>query len=126
MKKNNNNDIDTKKFIEESNKIKREIAKQKAPSRILIGQTILNNPELGEKWAKFVVDSSNGINHGNLLDETLHIMGLIKLGTSPEKIKENLLKIPNNKVIINYLREFFDTEIINEIDLYNNTEKNRE
>ena len=113
-------DIDVSEFLKEKEKMELEDAIRKAPYRISVGQALLDNDELNEKWSNFVTDSTNGFGHGLLLDETLQIMGMIKAGVPSKKIRETLSKIPNNRTIINYLSAFIHPEIVSEIDLYSN------
>jgi len=109
--------IDVREFLKKKEEFEIEDARRKAPYRISVGQALLNNDELNEKWSKFVNDSTNGINHGILLDETLQIMGMIKADVPSEKIRETLAKLPNNRTIITYLGAFIHPETLSEIDL---------
>ena len=112
-------EIDKKEFIRMSSEIELSKAREKVPYRISLGQTLLDNEELGQKWANFVNESTEGIGHGLLLDETLQIMGLIKAGTSYAEIREVLSKINGSGTVIDYLSAFIHPEIISMIDLNN-------
>ena len=67
-------EIDKKEFIRMSSEIELSKAREKVPYRISLGQTLLDNEELGQKWANFVNESTEGIGHGLLLDETLDLV----------------------------------------------------
>ena len=111
--------IDVKEFLKKKEEMEIEDARRKAPYRISAGQALLDDETLNKKWADFVNDSTNGLGHGVLLDETLQIMGMVKAGVPTDKIRETLAKIPNNRTVVNYLGAFIHPEIVSEIDLDN-------
>ena len=114
--------IDARNFMEQKEKMDKEDAIKKMPYRISVGQSLLNDKNLNEKWAEFVKNTTEGFGHGILLDETLQIMGMIKAGVPTDKIREALSKIGNNKTVVNYLGAFIHPEIVSEIDLDNSKE----
>lgn len=111
---------EVRKFIKIKEEIEIEDARRKMPYRISVGQALLDDEVLNEKWANFVKDATEGFGHGVLLDETLQIMGMIKAGVPTDKIRETLSKIGSNKTVVTYLGAFFHPEIVSEIDLNNN------
>lgn len=111
---------EVRKFIKIKEEIEIADARRKMPYRISVGQALLDDEVLNEKWANFVKDVTEGFGHGVLLDETLQIMGMIKAGVPTDKIRETLSKIRNNKTVVTYLGAFFHPEIVFEIDLNNN------
>ena len=111
---------EVRKFIKIKEEIEIADARRKMPYRISVGQALLDDEVLNEKWANFVKDATEGFGHGVLLDETLQIMGMIKAGVPTDKIRETLSKIGNNKTVVTYLSAFFHPEIVFEIDLNNN------
>ena len=115
--------IDVKEFLKKKEEMEIEDARRKAPYRISAGQALLDDETLNKKWADFVNDSTNGLGHGVLLDETLQIMGMVKAGVPTDKIRETLAKIPNNRTVVNYLGAFIHPEIVSEIDLDNSMDR---
>ena len=118
--------IDVREFMKKKEELEIEDARRKMPYRISVGQALLNDEELNEKWANFVKEATEGFGHGVLLDETLQIMGMIKAGVPTDKIRDTLSKIGNNKTVVNYLGSFIHPEIVSEIDLDNSMDINRE
>lgn len=111
---------EVRKFIKIKEELEIAEARRKMPYRISVGQALLDDEVLNEKWANFVKDATEGFGHGVLLDETLQIMGMIKAGVPTDKIRETLSKIGSNKTVVTYLGAFFHPEIVSEIDLNNN------
>lgn len=94
----------------------RKYDKQKINSKknyiIIVGQKLLNDPELNLKWEKFVQDCIDGFGEGVLLEETLMILGLIKSGLDYTDIQDVLSQIGSYATILNYLGGFVHPEII--------------
>lgn len=81
------------------------------------GVTLLDSIELREKWCAFVEQQANDdFARGALLDETLQIMSMIKLGLQPEIIAQTIKQIPSGKTVLDaYLGAFIHPEILYEI-----------
>ena len=114
--------IDVREFLKKKEEMEIEEARRKAPYRVSVGQALLNDEKLNEKWANFVKEATEGFGHGVLLDETLQIMGMIKAGVSTDKIRETLSKISSNRTVVKYLGAFIHPEIVSEIDLENSND----
>lgn len=116
--------IDMREFFKMQKEIEMDEARKMAPYRISVGQALLNDDELNEKWAKFVNFSSNDkFYSGTHLDEMLQIIGMVKAGVPSEKIKEALSNYGSKGTLIHYLKEFIDPEIISEIETDNSKDK---
>ena len=111
--------INARAYVQQNEIMEKAEARSKMPYRISIGQAYLDDEKLNEKWANFVKKATEGFGHGVLLDETLHIMGMIKAGVPMDKIRESLSKIDSNKTVVDYLRAFIKPEIVSKLELDN-------
>ena len=115
--------LDVREFLKKKEELEIAEARRMMPFRISVGQALLNDERLNDKWSDFVKTETEGIGHGILLDETLQIMGLIKADVPKDKIRESLSIINNNRSIITNLSAFIHPEILAEIDLDNDMDK---
>jgi hypothetical protein len=91
-----------------------EEAQRKAEYWKTAGMAILANDELGAKWCEFVDKvANNEVVAGELLDETLQIMSMIKMNIAPEVIAKTVKQVPGGQTIISaYLGAFIHPEIL--------------
>lgn len=105
--------------------IEKEKAKNKIEYWKTAGVALLDNNELGIKWCVFVEQQANNdFVRGALLDETLQIMSMIKLGVSPEIIAQTVKQIPSGQTILDaYLGAFIHPEFLFEIQTHIDSKK---
>ena len=96
-----------------SEEFERESAIQKADYWINCGCAWLaEDQELSEKWRTFVEKNVYVYGTGELLDETLQIMSMIKAGFKIELIKTTLEQIPAKDTVIHYLSGFIPADTL--------------
>lgn len=97
-----------------------EEAVKEMPYRIKAGKCLLDE-SLHGRWTAFVTEKTYQ-SRGLFLNETLIIMGMIKGGVPLEQIRETISMISSHGTIIDYLSEFYTTEIINELQVNKDTQ----
>ena len=99
----------------------KNIEKQNARMKIgyweTVGTALLGNGELGEKWCSFVQSQvNNDFLNGEMIDETLQIISMIKSNIPYEVIAQAIKRISGGRTIIDtYLGAFIHPEVLYEI-----------
>lgn len=114
---------------EDNTNLLRETAMERARNKMgywkEAGSALLASDGQGlvEKWCDFVDKHvTSDFTKGELLDEMLQIMSMIKLNLPYEVIAKTVMQIPDGLIIIDYyLGAFIHPEILDNIKSYMNT-----